>query len=256
MAGVEKDPIATKLKTKLGRHFDLRERLPGLYQVFAPFYHTDGDMIDLFLKVQDDQVRIMDMGVTLMHLSYDLDISSESRQKQFRHILEQLRLEEEQGNLYVDVPLSRLYPYLMHMYGAMVRISAMDMLKTERIRSHFMDDVRSFLLENLGDLNPQANAYFSEDEKKEYPIDLLIRPDGKRPICIFPVSNDSQAKSAVIVLQHFADTVAPWGLAIYENMKAIGSKENVWLTNAADKQYASFYDNQDKIISYVRRLAS
>jgi hypothetical protein len=256
MVAVKGDAVATHMKVQLGKHIELKERLPGVYQVFAPFYFTDGDMIDLFLRVEGDKIRIMDMGVTLMHVSYDLDLSTGTRREQLFHILGQMRIQEDDGNLFTDAPMNRLYPNLMHMYMAMARVSAMDLTKSDRVRSHFADDFRSFMVEHLADLSPKTNAFLESDNRKEYPIDLLIEIPGRRPVMIFPVSNESQAKNAVIVLQHFAETAKPWGMAIYEDMQTVAKKEVAWLTNVADKQYASFSDNQERIVSYVRDLAA
>lgn len=51
------------------------EKRPGVYQVLLPFYHEDGDMVEVFANASPEggqKVRISDCGMTLQRLSYAL----------------------------------------------------------------------------------------------------------------------------------------------------------------------------------------
>jgi hypothetical protein len=59
-------------------------------QVYAPIFHEDGDMIDLFLDLPQEiaaPVRINDRGLTLMKLSYDLDLDTENKRRLLSKII-------------------------------------------------------------------------------------------------------------------------------------------------------------------------
>ena len=51
--------------------FQLQEKRPGTFQLIAPIFHDDGDMVSIYLeKASDDAIRICDHGMSLMRLSY------------------------------------------------------------------------------------------------------------------------------------------------------------------------------------------
>jgi hypothetical protein len=54
-----------------------------------PFYHEDGDMIDLFIQpLEDGRFRICDFGMTLMRLSYTYELDTPAKERIFYRIVE------------------------------------------------------------------------------------------------------------------------------------------------------------------------
>jgi hypothetical protein len=43
--------ILETLRTEFNSHIAFREKRPGIIQVFAPLFHEDGDMVDIFLDL-------------------------------------------------------------------------------------------------------------------------------------------------------------------------------------------------------------
>ena len=79
--------VQEALKRSLGAGLDLYERRAGKFQLIAPICHEDGDMIDIYLQDSprgDGYVRICDFGMTLMRLSYALDLNTPTRERIFR----------------------------------------------------------------------------------------------------------------------------------------------------------------------------
>ena len=71
------------LQKQFGDFVRLEEKRPNIQQVYAPLYHEDGDMMDLFLDLpkdanltEDKEIRISDHGMTLMRLSYGFDLDT------------------------------------------------------------------------------------------------------------------------------------------------------------------------------------
>ena len=64
------------LKQQFNNRIDIREKRPGIYQLIAPFYYEDGDMMDIFIQESSSEgkLRICDYGMALMRLSYSYDI--------------------------------------------------------------------------------------------------------------------------------------------------------------------------------------
>lgn len=59
-----------RLKEQFNNFFYLKEKRENILQVYAPLYHSDGDMMDIFITEIPDSglVRISDYGLTLMRL--------------------------------------------------------------------------------------------------------------------------------------------------------------------------------------------
>ena len=64
--------ILDELKKNFNDRISFREKGVEIYQIVAPFYHEDGDMVDLFIEFNKEKglYRICDHGLTLMRLSY------------------------------------------------------------------------------------------------------------------------------------------------------------------------------------------
>ncbi|MGC8683718.1 MAG: hypothetical protein ACP5UJ_07295, partial [Athalassotoga sp.] len=53
------------LKEQFNNRISLKEKREGIIQVFAPLYHEDGDMMEIFLEeLPTGKIRICDHGMT------------------------------------------------------------------------------------------------------------------------------------------------------------------------------------------------
>jgi hypothetical protein len=105
------------LNAQFGNCIRLEEKRHNIQQVFAPLYHEDGDMMDIFLalpKYADilvgKKIRISDHGMTLMRLSYTVELDTPNKEKIFRQILSENDVSEENGELYMETNAESLYP--------------------------------------------------------------------------------------------------------------------------------------------------
>ena len=92
--------------------FYLYERRPGDFQLIVPIMHEDGDMVEVYLRDSpkgDGYVRVCDSGMTLMRLSYSFDVGTPTRQRIFESIIINNGVGNEDGDLYLDTPLDKLY---------------------------------------------------------------------------------------------------------------------------------------------------
>ena len=59
------------LKNQFNDRIRFVEKRPGIFQLIAPFYHEDGDMLEIYLEgiEGNGKIRISDHGMTIMRLS-------------------------------------------------------------------------------------------------------------------------------------------------------------------------------------------
>lgn len=103
-----------------------REKRPGVLKVLLPMFHEDGDMVDIFLEeLPGNRLRLSDKGLTLMRLSSSHDIDTDNKERIFRLILEENRIQEEDGNLFLDVSLEQIYPAVLQLGQAVAKVCNM-----------------------------------------------------------------------------------------------------------------------------------
>ena len=88
------------------------EKRAGIFQLLAPFYHEDGDMIEIYIEQVGDngKIRISDHGMTVMRLSYEYDIDTPNKRRIFDKMLSENQLSERDGRLYLETSRDILYP--------------------------------------------------------------------------------------------------------------------------------------------------
>jgi len=71
------------LNQQFNAQVSLQEKRAGVQQLYAPLFHEDGDMMDIYLDIPRDfeangkkTVRISDHGMTIMRLSYSFEIDT------------------------------------------------------------------------------------------------------------------------------------------------------------------------------------
>lgn len=107
--------VLDDLRNQFNGHMTFKEKRPGILQVFAPLFHEDGDMIDIFLDLPSNgspTVRISDHGLTLMRLSYSFDIDTPNKKRIFDRMVSENGIQEQNG-VYVDTRWESLYPALL-----------------------------------------------------------------------------------------------------------------------------------------------
>ncbi|MEO8659506.1 MAG: DUF1828 domain-containing protein [Bryobacteraceae bacterium] len=244
-----------ELKSRFNGHVAFRERRPGVMQVLVPLFHEDGDMVDLFVDEKGaaaGQMRVSDHGMTLMRLSYNLDIETESRQKVLHRILAENGVGEEEGRLYVDAEPERLYPAILHFAQTVAKVSSMQFYKREVIQSLFYELLDEFVEERLGQYQPRLHVAPVEGHD-EYEVDVAFAA-GARPIYLFGVKDNAKARLATICCQAFQGRQLPFkSIAVYEDFENIGRKDRLRLTNACDKQFTSLDEFRENGAAFLAR---
>ena len=235
---------------------DLYERRPGDYQLIIPILHEDGDMVDIYLQdspLGDDHVRICDFGLTLMRLSYTLNMT-DARERILDSILINNRVSNYKGNLYLDASLQMLYESILQFAGCVQKVCNMRYWNRETVRSAFYDDLKDYVTTELKDFSPYPDVTPLED----YPISVDWHLKYlNRNLYVFGVRGNDKAKVVAIAMLEFQKAQLPFvSLVVHEDMEELGRKERQYLTKNADKQYPLLVDFRERAPLDIRRLTA
>ena len=250
------DGIIELLQRRGTDAFDLYERRPGRFQLIAPIMHEDGDMVEVYLQdspKSEGHVRVCDFGLTLMRLSYSFDVGTPTRQRIFESIIINNGVGNDEGNLYLDTPLDKLYESVLQFAGCAQKVCNMRYWTRESIRSAFYDDLGSYVNEELVEFNPVKDLFPMAD----YPISVdWSMTHNRRDFYLFGVRGNEKAKNVAIALLEFQKARLPFiSLVVHESMEELGRREQLYLTKNADTQYPLLADFQERAADDIHRFA-
>lgn len=244
-----------EIKKKFNNYFQIHEKRPGIYQLYLPLYHSDGDMMDIFVKESESdpgKLVIMDSGLTLMRLSYTYDVDTPNKEKIFNKILYEYGVQNTNDNLWIETAPDSFYPSLMQFAQTISKVVNMRLYKREVIHNLFFEMLDEFIMSNLQKYNPQKKFYPIPDHE-EYEVDYCFN-HRKKPIYLFGVNNSANARLATISCQKFISEKMNFSsLIVLEDLDVIGKKDQARLMSAADKQFPSLKDFQKHAEEYIER---
>lgn len=238
-----KDSIASALGEQFDKNVRLVVKRSGIFQIRAPFYHEDGDMLDIFVEPSNGGVRLCDYGKTLMRLSYTFDLDTENKQRIFKDLLaeNQVEFDEAKGNIYLESDAENVCTSLLHYAQVIAKVSRLDVLKREVISGLFFEMVDSFIASDLNEFKPELRAIpLPGRDDLEVTAAFHIAP---HPVYLMAVRNSSQARLATLTFLEFQrESLSFKGYVVHDNFESIPAKDRTRITSAADKQFPSFDD--------------
>ena len=243
------------LKAEFGGRLEFREKRPGILQLFAPLYHEDGDMLDVFLdlpKSENETVRISDHGMTLMRLSYTYDLDTQAKRRIFRSIISESGIQEEAGRLFLESTVQNLYPSLLQFAQAATRVGNMQAFKREIVRSLFYDDLGTFIAESLEAYKP-VQGVTPLPGRDDLEADWSFTASA-RSILLFGVRDSAKARLAALSCREFQISKLNFrSIAVHEDFENLSKKDQSRITNAADKQFTSLAEFMESGMEYLDR---
>lgn len=247
------------LRVQFGDFVRLEEKRPNIQQVFAPLYHEDGDMMDIFLDLAKDanllaggRIRLSDHGMTLMRLSYTFDLDTSNKEKIFNRILLENGVSEEEGELYMETDVESLYPALMQFSQSIGKVCNMRLFRRETLDSLFEEMLEEFIREKLAKYQPTSSVCPIPD-RDDLEVDWQFTPNGT-PLYLFGVRDNARARLATISCLEFQrNTLHFRSMVVHEDFDKIGRKDKTRLTSASDKQFTSLDDFIQNAEQYLER---
>ena len=106
--------INNLLQNTPGTLFRAEEQNNGIYQLIAPLFHEDGDMMSIYIEESNDgNIKIFDNGMSLMRLSYTFDIDTDNKAKILNDIILAKNAENYEGNICLTVSPEQIYTGIM-----------------------------------------------------------------------------------------------------------------------------------------------
>lgn len=172
--------------------------------VSLPMSARDGDSFTTYLSRTTGGWRISDAANTMMRLSYENDLSkllTGPRLKLFETVLSESALQEDDGEIFLEVPADGLVRGLFQLSQGLSRIEDIALWSRNRIESTFYHDLKHAILSIV-----PASALDESYEPdiaggEDYAVDYQIRTHG-RPIYLFGVNGKDKARLTTITLLH------------------------------------------------------
>ncbi len=135
--------IENKLKEKVSDEISLEEEGINRFRIFNPYEFDDGDHFSIFLKKDNGGWKFTDEAHTIMHMSYDMDISTlkkeGTRQKIITNIISNFGLEENEGALSIRIDNEDFGGAFFNFIHALIKITDLSYLSKEIVRSTFYE---------------------------------------------------------------------------------------------------------------------
>ncbi len=248
--------IQLEFQKKVSSDISLYQEGTNRFKVFTPFQFDDGDFFSIVLKNESDKWLLTDEGHTFMHLSYELDMDSiekGTRAQILSNVLSQFELTIRDGAITSELNGSwgdSLFSYIQ----GLVRISDINYLSKERVKSTFLQDFREFVLEKVD--NTRIKFDYNDidyDPMSKYPVDCRVNGMAK-PLYLFAVNNDDKCRDVTISLLQYEKWALNFhSIAIFEDQESISRKVLARFSDVCEKQFSSLSgDNLNRIEKYFK----
>lgn len=254
---IDQPQLQEVLSLQFSQNVTLKKKRPDVLQVYAPFFHEDGDMLDIYVAPgPDGRVRVCDFGQTLMRLSYTFDLDTDNKQRIFKELLDENLVEfsESDGNIFVDTPEADLGAAVLHFSQVVAKVSRLDILRRAMTSGLFFELLKEFIDANLAEFRP-AFGFLPIPERDDLDVTcaFAIEPD---PVYLIAVRGSSTARLAALSFLEFQRAKLKFsGHVVHDDMGKLPQKDLRRITSAADKQYPSLSDFKEHAQSVLLRAA-
>lgn len=249
--------IEKEFKHKISERITLIPEGRDRYRISSPFIFDDGDHLVITLRKEKNHWLITDEGHTFMHLTYSMnekDLLKGNRQKIISNTLDTFSVTDNDGELMLHVINGDFGNSLYSFIQALLKISDVNYLSREQVKSTFIQDFKDFISEKV-DVDRRTFEWSDNDHDPEgkYIVDCLIN-NMPKPLYIYALNNDNKVRDATISLLQFER----WNLtfrsiAIFEDQEQINRKVLARFSDVCDKQFSSLAANIDRISAFLNK---
>ena len=124
------DIIFSHIKEAFNSKVTVKEKRPGIFQLYLPIFHEDGDMIDLFIVPKGkNKYELCDFGLTITRLSYSYEIDTDNKEAILQRILNENGLIERDGNIVFETKAETIFTDIMHVCQVYSKVGSMKYFK-------------------------------------------------------------------------------------------------------------------------------
>jgi hypothetical protein len=249
--------IQSAIQHQLGDSFRIWEKRPGVMQIAMPYYHEDGDAIEIFIEQSPEpgNFRLSDYAQTLMRLSYSYEIDSPNKERILARILSESHVKEDNGIIYLDAPSDKLYSCILQFAQAVSRVGAMRNYRRDVINNLFYEQLEHFIGAELQQYNPRRGVQ-PLPGRDDLEVDFSFQPNG-RPVYLFAVKDSPKARlSALSCLEFQRAGLNFTSAVVYDDFEHFNKKDRSRLTSASDKQFINLQDFVEHMPQFLEREAN
>ena len=248
--------IVEQFKEKVCTDISIEAEGLNRFRVITPFSYGDGDHFVVYLKViNGNDLVLTDEGHTLMHLSYqDFKYWEGQRGNLIEDIISQFHLKNIDGKLELQVPGSLYGDALFTYIQAIQKITDIEYLSQERVKSTFMEDFRQLLISKI---KREARLEFNyvdrgNDPNGNYPVDASFV--NTKAYHFYGISGDDKCRDATITVRAFREwypSKRPKPIGICEDQTELSRKVLARFTDVCHKTYSSLASADDDLTEYL-----
>ena len=242
------------LKHKIPK-IDFREKRIGTYKIIIPYFHEDGDMYDIFVEIcpyNDKMIRLSDYGLTLMKLSYSLNNISVTKETIIINIIEQNNCSFDNGNIYLDISIEQFNVGIYQFIQTITKISSLDILSKQHIKSMFYENLNIFLEENIKPSFEFVKDFCPIKKERDIKVDYMINT--KKPIYLYGINSDDKAYKVIISYLSFQkNNLDFFSFIVCEDCYSLTQFNQRRLTNIADKQFTDLNIFTEQGLNFITR---
>lgn len=243
-----------KLTKQFAGHVSFQPIGNAVFQIKAPFFHADGDMMDLFLRETNGTLELCDFGTSLMRLSYTFDLDTENKTKIFDKIITGSGVNFENGNIYLPSTYDSFFVDLMQFQSAITKVTNLDILRREQIASLFIESFASFITDELGSQYKHIEQNYQPTGEDSYIADFAILDKPEHPVFLLGIKDNlNAARAAALCNRLVAQKKVHTSIAVHENADALSRRDRNLLTNSVDKQFSSLEDFKNGASTFISR---
>lgn len=209
--------IQNLLKNTPGNLFQARKHSNGAYQLIAPLFHEDGDMMTIYMKeTPDGNIQFFDNGMSLMRLSYTFDIDTDNKSKILNDIILAKEAENYDGNICMTVNPEQIYPGIMTYAQLVTQVCGLDILSRETVADLFYDNLNQAIEDNLSEYIYDKDVLLPQYQ--EMKIDYVFG-SSQKPIYLFGVKDTNKAQQTTICCLQLNQLNIPFkSVAVFNNL--------------------------------------
>lgn len=246
-----------EIKANLITDIQVKEKRPEIFQIIAPFYHEDGDIMEIFIEKNKNNpklLKICDYGHTLMRLSYDVELNG-INEKVYKQILSENQLDESDGNVFIETDLESLNSKFMHYVQSISKISSLHYFKHKRVQSLFYETLFKFIEEEMKEFNPQKD-FIPLKTHPENKVDVVFN-SRRIPLFLYGVQGDTKASDVIASCLEFKLAKLDYkSIVVYEDFDVLSKKTQKRILRTTDKPFMDFDQFKEEGHPYLIKEAS
>lgn len=249
--------IEQTLIEQFGQNIYLEPLDSATYRLYLPVFHEDSDMLSVYISNDPNsgEYIVHDFGNTLMRLSYSFDIDSRHKQEILNNIIKSYSAELIDDDIQMKTFHQNIAHTVLQYTQLVAKVSNLEILRRETIRSMFYDDLSSFINEGLSKYTP-IRDYKPIAKRNDLSVDWAIASDNK-PLFLYGVKDNNKAKEVTICCLEFWKAQLPFSsIIVYEDFYSIGKNEQTRLLNITDKQFITLNDFKNDGLNYLQRISA